>query len=58
MRVKCRGFSGWIVLLEYTDTTESGIYYRLKLQQETGEYIEIKRINTAEIEVINAKPAD
>lgn len=58
MKVKCRGFSGWVVLIEYTDTTESGIYYKLKLQQETGEYIEIKRINAVEIEVINAETAD
>lgn len=58
MKVKCRGFSGWLLLLEYVDTTSSGMHYRLKIQQETGENIEIICINAAEIEVINAKPAD
>lgn len=63
MRVKCRGFEG--VLLEVNaheiSYNVSGVAnvvsYRIKFQQETGEFIEIIGVSTDEIEVFQEKKA-
>lgn len=53
MRVKCRGFEGWLVRIGHTGTTESGMYYELKIDMGHGETVEINRVNAREIEVTN-----
>ena len=67
MRVKCRRFEGRLIELSATESagrdTNGGIihvraWYDVTMRLDTGEKVEIERVKPAEIEVINAKPAD